>query len=73
MIKKQSMLQLWQKRYFVLDEVLYYETSDVPGRRHLVVPEELREKIVSENHDIAKIKTTVFIGLTLQKLKQHFY
>ena len=58
--------------YFVLDGVLYYESNDVPGRRRLVVPEQLRDKVVTENHD------TVFSGhfsskKMLNRLKQYFY
>ena len=37
--------------HFVLDGVLYYESNDVPGRQHLVVPEQLRDKVVTKNHD----------------------
>ena len=40
-----------KKGYFVLDGILYYESSEVPGRRRLVVPQQLRDKVVSENHD----------------------
>ena len=40
-----------KKGYFVLDGVLYYGSNDVPGRRRLVVPEQLRDKVVTENHD----------------------
>ena len=40
-----------KKGYFVLDGILYYESSDVPGRRRLVVPEKLRDKVVTENND----------------------
>ena len=61
-----------KKGYFVLDGILYYESSEVPDRRRLVVPQQLRDKVVSENHD------TVFSGhfsakKMLQKLKQYFY
>ena len=61
-----------KKRYFVLDGVLYYESNDVPGRRRLVVPEQLRDKVVTENHD------AIFSGhfsakKMLNKLKQYFY
>ena len=61
-----------KKGYFVLDGILYYESSEVPGRRRLVVPQRLRDKVVSENHD------AIFSGhfsskKMLQKLKQYFY
>ena len=47
----QHIAAIAKKGYFVLDGILYYESSDVPGRRRLVVPEQLRDKVVSENHD----------------------
>ena len=61
-----------KKGYFVLDGVLYYESNDVPGRRRLVVPEQLRDKVVTESHDV------VFSGhfstkKMLNRLKQYFY
>ena len=61
-----------KKGYFVLDGILYYESSEVPGRRRLVVPQQLRDNIVSENHD------AIFSGhfsakKMLQRLKQYFY
>ena len=61
-----------KKGYFVLDGILYYESSEVPGRRHLVVPQQLGDKVVSENHD------AIFSGhfsakKMLQRLKQYFY
>ena len=40
-----------KKGYFVLDGILYYESSEVPGRRRLVVPQQHRDKVISENHD----------------------
>ena len=44
---------LWVNAYEDgLDGVLYYESNDVPGRRRLVVPEQLRDKVVTENHDV---------------------
>ena len=46
----QKVMNLSKKIYFVFDSVLYYESNDVPGRR-LVVPEKLRDQVVSENHN----------------------
>ena len=76
----QHIAAIAKKGYFVLDGILYYESSDVSGRRRLVVPEQLRvvvpeqlrDKVVSENHD------TLFSGhfsakKMLQKLKRYFY
>ena len=59
-----------KKGYFVLDGILYYESSEVPGKRRLVVPQQLRDRVVSENHD------DIFSGhfsakRMLQKLKQY--
>ena len=67
----QHIATIAKKVYFVLDGILYYESSDVPGRQHLV-PEQLRDKVVSENRD------TLFSGhfstkKMLQRLKQYFY
>ena len=68
----QHIATIAKKGYFVLDGVLYYESNDVPGRRRLVVPEQLRDKVVTENHD------AIFSGhfsakKMLNKLKQYFY
>ena len=67
-----KILSVAKKGYFILDDVLYYESSDVPGQRRLVVPEMLRDKVVAEHHD------ELFVGhfsvkKTLQKLKLYFY
>ena len=37
--------------YFMVDEVLYYESADTAGRRRLVVPMHLREAVLDEAHD----------------------
>ena len=47
----QHIAAIAKKGYFTLDGILYYERNEVPGRRRLVVPEQLRNKVVSENHD----------------------
>ena len=70
--KAQHIAAIAKKGYFVLDGVLYYESNDVPGRRRLVVPEQLRDKVVTENHD------AVFSGhfsakKMLNRLKHYFY
>ena len=70
--KAQHIAAIAKKGYFVLDGVLYYESNDVPGRRRLVVPEQLRDKVVTENHD------AIFSGHfsakeMLNRLKQYFY
>ena len=68
----QHIAAIAKKGYFVLDGILYYESSDVPGRRRLVVPEQLRDKVVSENHD-ALFSGHFSVKKMLQKLKQYFY
>ena len=63
------MVAIAKKGYFVLDGILYYESSEVTGRRRLVIPQQLRDKVVSENHD------AIFSGQFSAKkmLKQYFY
>ena len=43
----QHITAIAKKGYFVLDGILYYESNEVSGRRRLVVPEQLRNKVVS--------------------------
>jgi len=38
------------KRYYVIDGILYFEDSVVPGRRWVVAPTQLRKKLLLENH-----------------------
>ena len=40
-----------QKNFYLSDGVLYYENGDVPGRRRLVVPKDLRKEVLNENHE----------------------
>ena len=40
-----------KKGYYVVDDILYYESSEVPGRRRLVVPKHLQERIIDEHYD----------------------
>ena len=68
----QHIAAIAKKGYFVLDGILYYESNDVPGRRRLVVPEQLRDKVVTENHD-ALFSGHFSAKKMLQKLKQYFY
>ena len=61
-----------QKGYYLLDGVLYYENSDASGRRRIVVPEKLKQEILSENHE------AVFAGhfspkRMFDKLSQYYY
>ena len=37
--------------YFLVDGILYYESSDSPGRRRMVVPQHLRKAVLDEGHD----------------------
>ena len=45
-----------QKGYYLVYGVLYFENGDVTGRRHLVVPASLQQKLLSEHHE------TMFAG-----------
>ena len=37
--------------YYVVDGILYHEDATMPSRRRLVVPVQLREQVLTENHD----------------------
>ena len=61
-----------QKGYYLLDGVLYFENSDASGRRRIVVPEKLKQEVLSENHE------AVFAGhfspkRMFDKLSQYYY
>ena len=61
-----------QKGYYLLDGVLYFENSDASGRRRIVVPEKLKQEVLSENHE------AVFAGhfsskRIFDKLSQYYY
>ena len=68
----QHIAAIAKKGYFTLDGILYYESNEVPCRRRLVVPEQLRNKVVSENHD-APFSGHFSAKKMLQRLKQYFY
>ena len=58
--------------YFLVDGVLYYESTDNPGRRTLIVPRYLRKAVLDEGHD------PVYAGhfsakKLIQKLSQVYY
>ena len=60
-----------QKGYYLVDGVLYYEGTDVPDKRQLVVPSHLRDKLINEHYD------AVFAGhfsarRTAQRISQYF-
>ena len=40
-----------QKGFYLLDGVLYIENNDASGRRRIVVPEKLKQEVLSENHE----------------------
>jgi len=42
---------LARKGYFVVDDVLYYEGTDIPNRQRMVVPKHLKEEVMNEHHD----------------------
>ena len=61
-----------QKGYYLIDGVLYYEGTDMPDRRRLVVPSHLRDRVIDEHHD------SVFAGnfaakKIAQRISQYFY
>ena len=61
-----------KKGYYVVDNILYYEGTDMPGRCRLVVPNHLRERILDEHHD------SCFAGhfaakKMKQRVSQYFY
>jgi len=39
------------KGYYAVDGVLYHEDASMPFRRRLVVPVQLRDQVLMENHD----------------------
>jgi len=55
----QRVLGQGKKGYYAVDNILYYEGTDMPGRRHLVVPNHLKEKFIEEDH------THVLLGILL--------
>ena len=68
----QHIAAIAKKGYFTLDGILYYESNEVPGRRRLVVPEQLRNKVISKNQD-APFSGHFSTKKMLQRLKQYFY
>ena len=46
-----QVFNLAKKGYYIVDGILYYESSDVPDRRKKVVPQHLRQQILDDNHD----------------------
>ena len=60
-----QVVNLGRKGYYLVDGILYFESSDVPDRRRIVVPQHLRQQVLDENHD------TVFSGhFSARKLKK---
>ena len=47
----QRVLAQGKKGYYVVDDILYYDGMDWPGRCCLVVPNHLRGRILDEHHD----------------------
>ena len=59
-----QVVNLGKKGYYFVDRILYFESSDVPDRRRIVVPQHLRQQVLEENHD------AIFAGhLSAKKLK----
>ena len=60
-----QVVNLGKKGYYLVDGILYYESSDVPDRRRIVVPQHLRQQVLDENHD------AIFAGhFSAKKLKK---
>jgi len=47
-----QVVNLGKKGYYLVDGILYYESSDVPDRRRIVVPHHLRQQVLNENDSI---------------------
>ena len=60
-----------QKNFYVTDGVLYYENADVSGRR-LVVPEDLKKEVLTENHE-ASFAGHFAPKKMFKKLSQYYY
>ena len=61
-----------QKGFYLLDGILYLENNDVSGIRRIVVPQNLKQEVLSENHE------AVFAGhfspkRMFNKLSQYYY
>ena len=61
-----------QKGFHLLDGILYLENNDVAGRRRIVVPKNLKQEVLSENHE------AVFAGhfspkRMFNKLSQYYF
>ena len=60
------------KGYYLVDGILYFEDSTVPGRQRMMVPAQLRRQILLENH------SAVFSGhfgpkKLMQRVSQYYY
>ena len=60
------------KGYYLVDNILYFEYSVIPGRRRIVVPAQLRRQLLFENH------SAVFAGhfapkKLMQRVSQYYY
>jgi len=50
-VRRQKVLVSAQQGYYLVDGVLYFESTEVADRRRLVVPTHLHQRIVDEHHD----------------------
>ena len=60
------------KACYLVDGILYFEDSVIPGRRRIVVPTQLRKQLLLENHE------AVFAGhfapkKLLQRVSRYYY
>ena len=51
MTEAKKVVSAANRGYFLVDGVLYYESTDTPGRKRLVVPQHLRKAVLDEGHD----------------------
>ena len=58
--------------YFVVDGILYHEDAAMPSWRRLVVPVQLREQVLTENHD-AVLAGHFAVKKMHQKVNQYYF
>ena len=46
-----QIVNLGKEGYYLVDGILYYESSEVPDRRRIVIPQHLRQQVLDESHD----------------------
>ena len=56
----------------MVDGIFYYEGADAPDRRHVVVPQHLRQQILDEHHDLPFSGHFAARRMS-QRISQYFY